>query len=209
MLTVALTGGIASGKSVVCRAFEALGVAVSDADVAARRVTQPGSEGLAAVVAAFGPDILATDDGLDRARLRALVFDDDSARRRLEAVLHPRIRATMDAELDQWRRDGHVYAIAAIPLLIETGQADRFDRVLVVDAPEAVQIDRLRRRDGCDRDRAMAMLAAQAGRWERLGAADDVIANGDAVPPPTAIDCQVRALDRKYRQLHALNARNA
>lgn len=201
MLVVGLTGGVASGKSLVAERFAALGVPLADADVVAREVVAPGTEGLAAVAAAFGEEVLDRQGGLDRGAMRRRIFSDDVARRALEDILHPRIRAEMDARERGWRRAGHDYGVRVVPLLIEGRQADTCDRVLVVDAPEPIQLARLRARDGMDEAGARAMLERQCGRWERLRRAHDVIANGDEVLPRVAVDCQVTALDRKYRLL--------
>lgn len=203
MLVVGLTGGIASGKSLVGGYFADVGAATVDADALAREVVAPGSEGLAAVIEAFGDGVLAADGTLDRAALRRRIFDDDEARQRLEGILHPRIRTLMEARVEARRATGDAYCVAIVPLLVETGQDARYDRVLVVDAPEPVQIARLQARDGTDAETARAMLARQASRASRLACADDVIANGDAVPPATGVRCQVAALDRKYRALAA------
>ena len=195
---VGLTGGVASGKSEVTRRFEALGIFIADADIAARAALAPGSEGLAETVAAFGNDLLAADGGLDRAAMRRRVFADADARRRLEAIVHPRVRAMLEA---QCRAAISPYAIAAIPLLAEGGGRTAYpwlSRILVVDVPGAVQLERLQRRDGIDAALAANMLAAQANRRERLAIADDVIANDG---PLDALDAQVAALDRKYRNL--------
>lgn len=195
---IGLTGGIASGKSEVSRRFEALGIVVADADVAARAALAPGSEGLAETVAAFGRDILAADGSLDRAAMRRRVFSDPDARRRLEAIVHPRVRAMLAA---QCASAASPYAIAAIPLLAEVGGRGAYpwlSRILVVDVPAAVQMERLQRRDGIDASLAAGMLAAQATRRERLAIADDVIANDG---PLDALDAQVAALDRRYRAL--------
>lgn len=195
---IGLTGGVASGKSEVTRRFEALGIFIADADIAARAALAPGSEGLAETVAAFGNDILAADGGLDRVAMRRRVFADAEARRRLEAIVHPRVRAMLEA---QCRAAVSPYAIAAIPLLTEGGGRTAYpwlSRILVVDVPEAVQLERLQRRDGIDAALAANMLAAQANRRERLAIADDVIANDG---PLDALDAQVAALDRKYRNL--------
>jgi dephospho-CoA kinase len=195
---VGLTGGVASGKSEVAKRFAALGIVVADADVAAREALAPGSEGLAEAVSAFGTDILAADGGLDRAAMRRRVFADPDARRALEAIVHPRVRAALEA---QCRAATSAYAIAAIPLLAEGGGRAAYpwlSRILVVDVPEAVQLERLQRRDGVDASLAANMLAAQATRRERLAIADDVIANDG---PLDALDERVKALDRKYRNL--------
>jgi dephospho-CoA kinase len=197
---VGLTGGIASGKSTVARLFAARGILVADADEAARDAVAPGSEGLAAVVAAFGADVLAADGSLDRAAMRRHVFHDDDARRRLEAIVHPRVR---DLLRDACMMAAGPYAMAAIPLLVETGR-DAYtwlSRVLVVDAPPEVQRMRLQARDGIDATLADRMLAAQASRGARLAIADDVLVNdGD----PDALHAHVAALDRRYRALAAV-----
>lgn len=194
-LRVALTGGIASGKSTVAGLFGALGVPVIDTDVVAREVVAPGSAGISAVVARFGPGILAADGGLDRARLRSLVFADPAARRDLEALLHPLIRART-AELSA--AAGGEYQLIVVPLLIETGTADSYDRVLVVDTDRQTQLDRLMLRDRATETEAEAILAAQATRDARLARADDVIVNSADVP---ALARQVARLHAKYREL--------
>lgn len=196
---VGLTGGIASGKSTVARLFADHGIVVADADEAARAAVASGSDGLAAVVAAFGTDVLAADGSLDRAAMRRHVFHDDAARRRLEAIVHPRVRALLR---EACAAAPGPYAIAAIPLLVETGR-DAYAwlaRVLVVDAPAEAQRARLQARDGIDAALAERMLAAQAPREARLAVADDVIVNdGD----PDALVAHVAALDRRYRALAA------
>lgn len=195
---VAVTGGIASGKSEVTRRFEALGVTVADADIAAREAVAPGSPGLAEVVAAFGDGILTPDGNLDRAAMRRQVFVDEAARRRLEAIIHPRVRARLQAIC---RAASGAYAIAAIPLLAEGGGREAYpwlDRILVVDVPAAVQEARLMARDGSDATLAQRMIAAQATREQRLAVADDVIVNDGSLQ---ALQAHVEALDRLYRKL--------
>ena len=196
--TVALTGGIASGKSEVERRFRALGVHVADADLAAREVVAPGTPGLAEVVQVFGPAALGADGAMDRAAMRRRVFADAAARRRLEAIIHPRVRAALRAACEAAPGP---YAIAAIPLYAEAG-ADAYapwvDRVLVVDVPVEVQLERLLRRDGIDEALAWKMIRAQATRGERLAVADDVIDN-DA--PLEALDATVQALHGRYLSL--------
>lgn len=197
---VAVTGGIASGKSEVARRFEALGVTVADADIAAREAVVPGSLGLAEVVAAFGPEVLGPDDQLDRAAMRTRVFGDPHARQRLEAIVHPRVRALLQA---QCAAAAGPYAIAAVPLLSEGGGREAYpwlDRILVVDVPLETQRARLMQRDGIDAALAGRMLAAQATRVQRLGIADDVIVN---TGPLGALDRHVAALNRRYRMLAA------
>jgi dephospho-CoA kinase len=172
---VALTGGVASGKSSVERCFEALGVQAYDADVAARAVVEPGSEALAEIARAFGTDALDSEGRLDRPAMRKRVFDNLLARTTLEGILHPRIRAWLH---DAVNADTGAYCILSIPLLVENrANYEWVDRILVVDVPEAIQIERLTRRDGVDEDLARKMIAAQASRERRLAIADDVIVN--------------------------------
>jgi dephospho-CoA kinase len=195
---IALTGGIASGKSEVERRFRDLGVQVADADVAAREVVEPGTPGLAEVVAAFGPDVLDADGALDRPAMRRQVFSDADARRRLEAIIHPRVRAALRADC---AAAAGPYAIAAIPLFAEAGReayAAWVDGVLVVDVPVEVQLARLLRRDGIDEALAWRMIRAQASREQRLALADDVIRNDG---PLDALDSAVAGLHARYLEL--------
>lgn len=196
--TVALTGGIASGKSAVEQRFRAHGVHVYDADQASRVVVEPGSEGLGAIVDAFGDEVLDAHGRLDRPRMRERVFADPTARKTLEAIVHPRIRQWM---LDRVQADEGPYAMLAIPLLAENiGHYRWVDRIVVVDVPEAMQLQRLMARDGMDEDLATRILATQASRTARLGLADDVIDNSG---PESALEPQVAALDQRYRALAA------
>jgi dephospho-CoA kinase len=192
---VALTGGIASGKSTVAELFAGLGVPVIDTDLIAREVVEPGRPALSAVVEAFGPEVLAADGTLDRRRLRERVFADPAERRRLEAILHPAIRAEMER---QSRAAGGAYQLLVIPLLAEGGRRDHVDRVLLVDAPESAQLERLMRRDGVAREQAEAALRAQATRAQRRAIADDVLEN---TGEPTALRAQVAALHERYLEL--------
>jgi len=194
---VALTGGIASGKSTVADRFAALGVPVIDTDLIARQVVEPGQPALAEVVAAFGPDVLDADGRLDRRRLREVIFEDATARRRLEAILHPAIRTEMER---QSQAAGGSYQLLVIPLLTEGGRRDHVDRVLVVDVPEAVQVERLMGRDGVSREQAAAARGAPAPRAARLALADDVIAN---TAQAAELDARVAELHRRYLQLAA------
>lgn len=173
-LLIALTGGIASGKSAVAKLFEDLGVPVIDADHVARDVVEPGTETLSRIVDAFGPEVLDSSGHLNRRALRELVFADPVQRELLESITHPAIRAEMARRA---REAGGTYQIHVIPLLIETARADQYDRVLVVDCPEEDQIRRLMSRDGSSREDAQRILAAQATREQRLAVADDVIVN--------------------------------
>jgi dephospho-CoA kinase len=204
-LRIGLTGGIASGKSTAAAHFAALGVPVIDADVVSRELTQPGTPLLYTIVERFGSiavqrlgtGLLRPDSSLDRAALRRLIFDDAHLRHELEALLHPWIRERMEALA---REGGGPYQIHVVPLLVETGAQRRYDRVLVVDSPESLQLARLQARDGIDLPAAQAMLAAQLPRAARLAAADDVIANdGDL----KSLASQVSVLDRSYRDLTA------
>jgi dephospho-CoA kinase len=194
---VALTGGIASGKSTVASLFAELGVPVIDTDVIAREVVEPGQPALAAVVAAFGSEVLGSDGRLDRRRLRERIFNDAAAKKRLEAILHPAIRAEMERQSEAAGGD---YQLLVIPLLTEGGRRDHIDRVLLVDVPEALQVERLMMRDGVSREQAVASLNAQATRAERLAMADDVLRNSGQ---PDELRDRVAELHGKYRALAA------
>lgn len=194
-IIIALTGGVASGKTAVSDRFAELGVPVVDTDLLAREAVAPGSPGLAEVAAAFGPEMIGPGGNLERAALRRRIFDDPAARDRLEDILHPRIA---DAARRQLAALDVPYAILVVPLLVESGLFEDADRVLVVDVPEQVQIERLMRRDGSTRKQAEAMLAAQASRERRLEQADDVIENTGTLE---SLYSAVRALDEKYRAL--------
>ncbi len=200
MFRVGLTGGIASGKSRVAEFFAARGVPVIDSDVIAREVVAPGSPGLAAIRERFGAEVIAADGSLDRRALRMLVFADPVARRDLEAITHPAIRARMQA----LNAAAHgPYVINAIPLLAEGGGRRDLDRVLVVDCPEPLQITRVMTRDRVDETGARAVIAAQASRAARLAIADDVIVNdGDLA----ALEAAVGALHGRYLGLAAAAA---
>jgi len=195
MFRVGLTGGIASGKSTVADLFALHGATVLDTDVIAREVTEPGKPALAQLVASAGRDILAKDGRLDRAELRKRIFADAELRRTVEAILHPLILAELGR---QSAAAAGPYQIIVIPLLVEGDRAGLVDRVLVVDCPPEMQIERLMLRDGETRVGAEAMLATQAGRLERLAAADDLIVNNG---PEAALASQVADLDRRYRKL--------
>jgi dephospho-CoA kinase len=191
---VGLTGGIASGKTTVSNLFAALGVPVIDSDAIARDVVAPGRPALRAIVDRFGTAVLQADGTLDRRRLRSLVFADPQARRDLEKITHPAIRAEMDRRSADAGGD---YQILAIPLLVEGGGRGRVDRVLVVDCPEETQLRRVMARDGASETEARAMISAQAGREARLAAADDIIRNdGDLA----RLHERVQALHAQYRK---------
>jgi dephospho-CoA kinase len=181
MLLIGLTGGIASGKTLVADRFAELGVPVIDADVLAREVVQPGTDGLAALVEQFSNNILTIDKQLDRPALRALIFSEPEHRKTVESILHPLIRQLGERRIAEADASQHAYIIYAIPLLVETGQTDRFDRILVVDVPVPRQLERLMNRDGNTRLEAESILNAQASRNDRLAIADDVISNDGSV----------------------------
>ena len=172
---VGLTGGVASGKSSVAAVLRELGAVVVDADALAREVVEPGTPGLAAVVAEFGPDVLTGDGRLDRSRVGAIVFADPARRAALEGIIHPRVRERA-AEITAAAPPG-VLVVQDIPLLVETGQAASFDAVLVVDVPEEVQVERAMRERGWSEDEARARISAQATCQQRLDAATHVIDN--------------------------------
>lgn len=173
-LLIALTGGIASGKSAVASIFSRLGVPVIDTDVIAREIVAPGSPALERIIAEFGPGILDSEGRLDRAKMRERVFSNPSERQRLEAITHPAIRDELRRQADA---AGGPYQVHVIPLLVEKGRADDYDRVLVVDCPEEEQLKRLMSRDRTSAQQAHQILEAQASREDRLAAADDVIVN--------------------------------
>jgi dephospho-CoA kinase len=188
-VVVGLTGGIASGKSSVATQLAARGAVIVDADVLARDVVAKGAPLLDEVAKRFGPAIIAGDGSLDRAALGRIVFADPAARADLEALIHPAVRRRA-AELEADAPSGAV-VVHVIPLLVETGQADRFDLVVVVDADEPAQLARIHDRDSLDEAAARARIAAQATREQRLAAADVVIDNSGS---PEALERQVDAL---------------
>ena len=195
---VALTGGVASGKSAVARRFESHGVHVYDADVAAREVVAPREPALAEIEFVFGTGVLDADGSLDRRVMRERVFADPDARRKLEAIIHPRVRAWLRRRVGM---DRGPYCMLAIPLLFENqDDYDWVDRVLVVDAPEALQVERLMRRDGVTREAAQRVLEAQSTRAQRIAIADDVILNDGE---ESALDERVAALHARYLELAA------
>jgi dephospho-CoA kinase len=180
MKVFGLTGGIASGKTYVSDQFAARGAAIVDTDVIAREVVAVGSDGLAAIVQRFGAQVLSGDGALARDRMRQLVFADNGARADLEAITHPRIRASVRARLQQLNLDASVpYAMVVIPLLTEKGHYDFLDSVIVVDCQVEIQRKRLMARDGINADMVEQMLKAQASRAKRMAQAQHVIGNDD------------------------------
>ncbi len=202
-LVVGLTGGIASGKSLVGAMFVKLGVALIDTDVVAREVAARGEPGLAAVVEEFGSGVLSPSGDLNRPALRSLVFADDAKRRKLEAILHPLIGSRTRAKLAELSAP---YALVAVPLLVETSFGELVDRILVVDCPEALQLERLMRRDAIPKPEALAMIKAQVDRATRLKAAHDVIDNSGTTEGTRR---QVELTHRRYLDLAAQRARQS
>jgi dephospho-CoA kinase len=210
---IGLTGGIASGKSLVAEMFAESGAVIIDTDVIAREVVAPGQPALEDIAAEFGESLVGGDGELDRAALSDIIFADDEARKRLEAILHPKIgeetrRQSRAAEIRQdrtaeptHRLTNHppaTYQLIVVPLLVNSALRDFVDRILVVDCDEDTQIRRLTARDGESDNRARRMLAAQASRTERLAIADDVIRNDGTVAD---LRQQVVALHEIYRSL--------
>lgn len=177
MIRVALTGNVASGKSVVARLWASRGIPVVSADVLAREAVAPGSAGLAEVVAAFGEDVLAADGTLDRSALRARAFQDDASRRRLEGILHPRIAALREAWMALRRSEGATLVVAEIPLLFETGGERDFDVTVLVDAPDDVRLRRMVAHRAMPEEEARRIMAAQMDPESKRGRVDHVLAN--------------------------------
>ena len=194
-MRIGLTGGIASGKSTVADLFAGLGATIIDTDVIAREVVAPGQPALEEVRDAFGDTVIDSNGHLDRAAMRQIVFADDTARRHLENILHPRIR---QAALRQAETAGGPYQLLVVPLLVESPLKEQVDRILVVDCSEDTQVERLLARDAETEEQARRILAAQSSRAERLAIADDVVQN-DADLDFT--ESQVRALHFMYLQM--------
>jgi len=195
LLAIALTGGIGSGKTAVSRAFARHGVPVIDTDVLAREVVEPGRPALQDIVAAFGGDCLDTTGALDRAYLRRVVFADAGRRQRLEAILHPRILQALRERLAFIQAP---YCLVVVPLLVETGLDKQFERILVVDVPEELQLGRVMARDRVDAEQARRILAHQASRAQRLAVADDVIENTGTL---AELEDKVAELHQEYLAL--------
>ncbi len=195
MFTVALTGGIASGKSEIERRFAALGIEIIDADIVARDVIAIGTPGLAEIVEVFGISAIGADGTLDRKAMRERVFNDSNARHRLESIIHPRVRKALEERAAKVRSS---YGMLVIPLFVESGEYQWVDRVLVVDVPRETQIRRLLARDGITVALAEAMLDAQASRDQRLAIADDVIDNSASL---ATLDNAVETLHQHYLML--------
>ncbi len=212
---VGLTGGIGSGKSAAAECFAALGAALVDTDAIARELTVAGGAAIEPIRAAFGPAALTPDGALDRPAMRQLAFADAAVRARLEAILHPLIRAESERQISRPHVVGvptacrpasadFSYVILVVPLLVETGgYRERVDRVAVVDCPEETQIARVMARNGLSRTEVLAIMAAQASRAERLAAADDVIANDAGLEKLQAQVARVHAVYLEMARKHA------
>lgn len=195
MLRVGLTGGIGAGKSEVSGRLAAQGAVIVDADLIAREVVAPGTDGFAAVVQTFGTDVLGPDGALDRSRLGDIVFADKEKLAALNAIVHPRVGARM-RELEDGAGPGSV-VVHDVPLIAENGLADAYDLVVVVDVPPRIQLDRLVRHRGMSREQAQARMAAQAGRAQRLSIADIVVDNSGSL---AELDRQVGELWSELRR---------
>jgi len=206
-MIIGVTGGIASGKSTVARAFAALGAPWVDADDVAREVVEPGEPALQEIAARYSRARVLNEDGtLNRRALREIVFADPAERRWLESVTHPRIRARLTEHLARLEATGAPYVLLVSPLLFESGQSEMTDRTLVIDVPEALQIERTAARDDVDEAQARAIVAAQMPRAERLARADDVLDNGGS---EAQMQRRVAELDNYYRQLASQPAADA
>ena len=192
MFVVGLTGGIGSGKSTVAEMFAALEIDLVDADVAAREVVAPGTPALAEIVEHFGPDILMADGSLDRRKLRRVIFHQEQEKHWLETLLHPLIRRWLTQQISDRRS---AYCLLISPLLLETGQAEMVDRILVVDVSVETQISRTLARDGGEERTARAIIEAQIGRSQRLEHGDDII---DNELPVQSLRQQVQKLHQQY-----------
>jgi dephospho-CoA kinase len=197
MFAVGLTGGIGSGKTTVADLFAAQGVPIVDTDFIAHRITAPNGVAMPLIAKEFGAEFVTADGALDRAKMRALVFSDNSARARLEAITHPLIHAETDRERNAATGP---YLIVVVPLLVESGMwKARVDRVLTVDCSVDTQIERVMRRNAFAREQVLAIIDKQATREARLAAADDVIVNENA--PLEELAAQVDRLHRQYLAL--------
>lgn len=195
MFVVALTGGIGCGKTSVSGLFAGMGVPIIDADLLAREQVAPGSQALIEIRTLFGEDILNTDGTLNRSKLKALIFKNPELRKQLEQILHPRILREMKRRISELNT---AYTILVIPLLLEAHQTDLANRILVVDCPESLQIERIRERDDISDAQIRQILAAQVDRQSRLAVADDVITNTGT---PKELAETIEGLHRKYLRL--------
>lgn len=195
MLIIGLTGGIGSGKSTVADMFADLGVPIIDMDHIARQIVEPGQPALVQIAHTFGNNLIDAEGQLNRQQLSNIIFDSTEKRHQLEAILHPLIREETERQLAKLEAS---YCIVVIPLLLESDQRSLVDRILVVDAPETLQITRTMQRDGVSTKQAEKILATQVNRQSRLSAADDIINNSGELE---ALRLQVNKLDQAYRAL--------
>jgi dephospho-CoA kinase len=191
-LVVGLTGGIGSGKTTVANGFHALGIPVIDADKLARELVEPGQPALDEIISTFGTEATTTDGRLDRNYMRQRIFANPGQKSQLEAILHPKIRQRIRALLANIKTP---YCIVVIPLLLETGQTDLVDRILVVDSPEKEQLTRVAARDSLSDNAIMAIINSQTDRNTRLAAADDIIVNDRGMSELTG---HIQKLHRHY-----------
>ncbi|MFK4445302.1 dephospho-CoA kinase [Caballeronia udeis] len=195
MFSIGLTGGIGSGKTTVADMFAARGVPVIDTDLIAHQITAPGGVAMPLIESTFGPEYVAADGSLDRAKMRTRVFSDNTAKAQLESITHPLIRAESERQRNAAQGPYH---IVVVPLLIEAGErASKVERILVVDCPVDTQIERVIRRNAFTRDQVLAIIAHQATREARLAAADDVVVNDSAATLET-LQREVEALHARY-----------
>ena len=195
MFSIGLTGGIGSGKTTVADMFAARGVPVIDTDLIAHQITAPGGVAMPLIESTFGPEYVAADGSLDRAKMRTRVFSDNAAKAQLESITHPLIRAESERQRNAAQGPYHV---VVVPLLIEAGErASKVERILVVDCPVDTQIERVIRRNAFTRDQVLAIIARQATREARLAAADDVVVNDSAATLET-LQREVEALHARY-----------
>ncbi|MFQ5643308.1 MAG: dephospho-CoA kinase [Thiogranum sp.] len=194
-MRIGLTGGIGSGKSEASREFARLGTPVIDTDVIARELVKPGRPALAEIITHFGAGIVDEDGNLNRTRLRKTVFSEPGLRKQLEAILHPRIR---DRAMALAERSDGPYCVLVIPLLAENAGDYALDRVLVIDTPRELQLERIAARDGLPENEIEAILATQASRAQRLAIADDIIVNDSS---PEYLRSEVERLHRRYSEI--------
>lgn len=192
MLVVGLTGGIGSGKTTVANLFEKLDVPIIDADEIVHQLVTPGSEASREIASGFGDELFNEIGELDRATLRHIIFNDEGKRKQLEAILHPRVRSSMQSGIEKL---DSCYCIVVIPLLIESGMSPLVNRVLVIDCPVEQQVQRVMQRSQLSAEEVEAILAVQVSREERLAAADDVLDNSGS---PADIEGQVKTLHQQY-----------
>ena len=197
MFKVALTGGIAAGKTAVSDYFQTLGVPVIDTDIISRQIVEPGQSAFKAIVEQFGSEMLSQDGRLNRKALRETVFNQPQKRRQLENITHPAIHQAVMTQLKSLQAN---YVILVIPLLVESGNKYQQDRVLLVDIPESLQIQRVMQRDQISEQQAKQILQAQSTRQQRLDIADDVIVNSGDI---SNLQQQIAELHRKYLALAA------